>query len=194
VSPVDPYLIGGMDFGVRSPTVMLWAKVTPRAMTVSSEGRIDRPDALVEVIAEYAASDRTLEENLRHILAHQPPPGAPAGQPRWVGADPAGFQRSAQTGVSDIAVLRKHGLAVRTRHVSIAAGVERICSRLDHQTLRISSNCPQLIDALAAYHFDFDHPENELPVKDGPDHLCDALRYLIVNLDFGSGMVEVRRY
>ena len=53
--------------------------MAPRAMMVSGDGRVERGEAMVEVIAEYAASDRTLEENLRHVLAHQPPPGPGAG-------------------------------------------------------------------------------------------------------------------
>ena len=37
---------------------------------------------------------------------------------------------------------------------------------------------------MTEYHFDPDRPYSDDPVKDGPDHLCDALRYMLVNLTF----------
>ena len=43
-------------------------------------------------------------------------------------------------------------------------------------------------------YFDPSHPESSTPVKDGPDHACDALRYMIINLERGSATVQVRHY
>ena len=56
----------------------------------------------------------------------------------------------------------------------------------DHGTLTLAPHCRRLIAALRTYHFDARHPTREEPVKDGPDHLCDALRYLVVNLEAAS--------
>ena len=69
---------------------------------------------------------------------------------------------------------------------------KRSARRLDRGTLTIHPRCVRLIEAMTRYHFDPDHPRKEEPVKDGPDHLCDALRYLIVNLETSG--VTVRRY
>jgi hypothetical protein len=44
---------------------------------------------------------------------------------------------------------------------------------------------------MTEYHFDPRHPERDEPVKDGSDHACDALRYMLVNLERG-GEVRVR--
>ena len=58
----------------------------------------------------------------------------------------------------------------------------------------VHPRCRQLIAALSAYHFDPQRPEVQAPVKDGPDHLCDALRYLVVNLERGPSPVTVTEY
>jgi len=173
----DELVIGGVDFGLRSPFVMLWAR-----MVLEDEREV------LEVIDEYVRTDRTLREHLGEIAARRWP------RPRWVGVDPAGAQRNAQTGLSDISVLRCHGLLVRYRYSSIREGIERIRRRLDSGTLRIHARCRKLIEAMGTYHFDLQRLENDAPVKDGPDHACDALRYLVVNLEMGSRPVASRRY
>ncbi len=114
--------------------------------------------------------------------------------PAWVGVDPAGRQRNAQTGLSDVQVLRRNGYKVRAKGSRIHEGVEAIRRRLDRRTLLIDPACTQLIKAMQTYHFDPARPDCNDPVKDGPDHLCDALRYLIVNLELGAGPVSKGRY
>src|SRR4030095_4697418 len=105
----------------------------------------------------------------------------------WIGADPAGLQRSDQTGISTIAHWRRAGFVIRTLPTTIEAGIETVRARLRSADgaigLRIHRRCRQLIRALREYHFDPKRPASETPVKDGPDHAADALRYLIVNLD-----------
>lgn len=175
----DVFVIGGMDFGLRSPLVMLWATVRePNGDT----------DSTLEIIDEYVQTDRTLEQHLA-VITERPWPW-----PRWLGVDPAGAQRNAQTGLTDIAVLRAHGLIVRHRVTSIREGIERVRRRLDRDLLSIDPRCETLIEALATYHFDAARPQNEAPVKDGPDHLCDALRYMIVNLEMGAKPITAKRY
>ena len=49
--------------------------------------------------------------------------------------------------------------------------------------LWVHRRCGHLIEALETYHFPEDQPESAVPVKDGPDHAVDALRYLVQNLD-----------
>lgn len=177
------WLVGGMDFGLRSPFVMLWATVRkPRSP-------LDTTDALiVEVLDEYVEQGLTLEQHLA-VIAKRPWP-----MPRWVGVDPAAGQRNSQTGLSDAQVLRRYGYRVRAQRSTIREGIERIRRRLDRGTLLISPSCPRLIEAMSLYHFDRNHPQDDLPVKDGPDHACDALRYLVVNLERGSGKVTIMNY
>jgi hypothetical protein len=47
----------------------------------------------------------------------------------------------------------------------------------------IHRRCQKLIESLEQYHYRTDRPDSDVPVKDGPDHAVDALRYLIQNLD-----------
>jgi len=53
----------------------------------------------------------------------------------------------------------------------------------------IHPRCKHLIQAMRAYRYG--DGRAELPRKDGPDHLIDALRYYFVNRDGGE---EGRQY
>lgn len=176
--------VGGMDFGFVDPLVMLWAQLRPR-MDGASGFR-------VEVIDEMIAREETTQKNVEAIGGR--------GWPglRWVGVDPAGGQRQSQTGSTDIALLRDAGMRVRTRASRIRDGIELVRRRLSpavgEPTLVIHPRCRELIGSLTAYHFDPQRPGEGVPVKDGPDHAADALRYLVVNLDRPSGRVTDRRY
>ncbi len=176
--------IGGMDFGLRSPTVMLWARVAP--------GDDTHDIRTLHVVDEYVRSGKTFEQNMRAIEMQASLHGRP--MPDWLGVDPAGNQRNSHTGISDIQVMREKGYAVRSRTSNLRDGIERVRRRLDRGTLFIHPRCVQLIEAMRSYHFDINHPQRQDPVKDGPDHLCDALRYLIVNMEAAVGRVVTRGY
>lgn len=177
----DPKLmwVGGMDFGIRDPTVMLWAQIRPPG------GRItDIRRATVQVIDEYAANELPLREHLKRIAARNWP------AVRWVGVDPAGAQRSAVSGVSTLKMLKHVGYKVHFVRWPVVEGLDVIQRRLEgppdeemSPTLLIHPRCKQLIAAMTGYHFDPDRPRSDNPVKDGPDHLMDALRYLLINLE-----------
>ena len=173
----EPVWIGGMDFGLRSPLVMLWA-------TLAGD--------ILYVVDEYIETDRTLIEHLSHIERQAAMRGH--GELAWVGVDPAGKQRNSHTGRSDINVLREHGHRVRAQTSTIREGIERVRCRLDRCRLLLHPRCTRLIEAMQTYHFDPRRPERDEPIKDGPDHACDALRYMVVNLERGSARVEVRRW
>jgi len=181
----EPVRVAGMDFGLRSPTVWLWAELV--------RGSGDEP--VVHVVDEYHAAGQTLEQHLAAIAQQASERDWPMGEAlAWVGIDPAGRQRSSHTGLSDVDVLRRHGLSVRARTAPLRDGIERVRRRLDHGTLRIHPRCRNLIQAMRTYHFDPDQPHGDQPIKDGPDHACDALRYLILNLELGPRPVSVRQW
>jgi hypothetical protein len=199
-NPSSPSLIAGMDFGFRSPTVILWAS--------ADESNV------VRIIRERVEKEVLLEQHIRAILDQPPPPvhvpGAgevaefsrperaftPGLPIKWIAVDPAGNQRSDQTGLSPIAILRRAGIAVKHRPSSIEEGLRLIRARLapasGPPTLYIHERCTHLIESLTNYRF----PDNEqiaTPLKDGHDHAVDALRYMLINLDTArSG--EVGRY
>lgn len=159
--------ICGMDFGIRAPTVVLWAAIDA--------------DNVVRIVDERSKSNVILDEHIRAIL------DAPLPNPAWIGVDPAGRQRSDQTGVSPITAMRRAGLVIRDRRLGVMEGVNMIRRRLapatGGPTLFVHQRCRTLIQSLEAYHYPPDRPESTEPVKDGADHAVDALRYLIVNLD-----------
>jgi len=177
--------IAGMDFGLRSPAVWLWARLV--------EG--ETPEPVVYVVDGYQQAGRTLDQHLQAIDRRAQQQGWPRGADlAWVGIDPAGHQRSSHTGLSDVEVLARHHLHVRARRAPLRDGLERVRRRLDRGTLLIHPRCTTLIEAMRTYHFDTDQPRRDHPVKDGPDHACDALRYMILNLELGPRPVQVRSW
>jgi len=163
----DGLWIAGMDFGFRAPTVILFAHAAS--------------DGTLRIVGEISRCEVILDEHARSILE------SPWPRPAWIGVDPAGRQRSEQTGLSAATALRRAGLSVRDRRMLIAEGVALVRARLAPATggprLFIHRRCATLIESLERYRYPADRPESTEPVKDGPDHAADALRYLIVNLD-----------
>ena len=170
--------LGGIDFGFRDPTVVLWA-------------HLDDDDVL-RIVDELVLTTHTTE-TIINLAAERPWP-----RPVWLGADPAGHQRSDQTGLSAIQVWRRAGWAIRTRGTTIDAGILAVRRRLLAADSRISlfvhRRCTALIEALTMYHYPPDRPQSDTPVKDGHDHAADALRYLVVNVQAMQSGVRVRRY
>lgn len=153
----------GMDFGFRAPTVIL-------------VGVLDRGGVL-RVLDERVETGATLDAHVDALLHSRWP------RPAWIGVDPAGNQRSLQTGASDVAALRRRGLVVRDRRAPVEAGLRLVRARLapasGSPTLFIHARCVRLIESLERYRYG---AKGE-PVKDGADHAVDALRYLVQNLD-----------
>jgi len=180
----DPALVwvGGMDFGLRHPFVMLWAQLRP-----------DERGARVEVIDAYVQEERVIGEHVAELTRRGWP------RPAWVGVDPAGRQRSSETGASTIDLLRRAGYRIRAAQVGLEQGIEVVRRRLSpadggEPRLVIHPRCERLIEAMACYHFDPDQPRSAIPVKDGHDHAADALRYMLVNMARGGGRAESRGY
>lgn len=159
--------VGGMDFGIRAPTVVLW-------------GGVD-PSGVLWIVDERVEAGRTLGEHVEAIKASPWPPLA------WIGVDPAGSQRSGQTGLSDIQAMRRAGLVVRRRRMGVGEGLDLVRARLrpamGETRLMVHARCVRLIESLETYRYPADRPEALTPVKDGSDHAVDALRYLVANLD-----------
>ncbi len=160
--------LAGMDFGIRSPTVILWGT---------------RQADVLRIRAERCVAGERLEQHIR-ALARGPWPC-----PAWIGADPAGHQTNDQSAASNIELMRKAGLTLRTRPMQLAPSLELLRRRLapaaGEPTLYIHERCAVLIESLTRYHYPPHDPYSTTPVKDGSDHAVDALRYLIINLDAG---------
>lgn len=182
VGSEDVRWVGGMDFGFRNATVILWACV-------------DAEDVLW-VMDERFEEEKLLGDHIEALLQGRPRERAAAGRdskvwPRlaWVGVDPAGTQTHEQTGASNVAQMKRAGLSVRTKKLAMVHGLELIRARLRpagagaKPRLYVHARCVKLIESLERYHYDANRPESDVPVKDGCDHAVDALRYLVQNLD-----------
>lgn len=161
--------IGGMDFGFRT-SALLWA--------VS-----DGEGGALYIVDERVTHNVVLRDHIKAITAGDWP------VPEWLGVDPAGRARSDQSGRSNIDLLRQSGLNIRWRQLETRAGLDMVRARLSPAQgvvrLFIHRRCAKLIEAMGSYHFDPNDQTRERPVKDGHDHVADALRYLVVCLDKG---------
>lgn len=173
------YGVGGMDFGFRSPTVFLWGWV--------------RRDGVLCIFDEHVGSEMTIGEHIGIVRSRH-------GwfEPAWIGIDPAGYQRHEHLGRSTASLLKEAGFLLRSRRSDLASGIRGVQTRLRRADgsigLMIDAQCERLIEAMQRYHYSPDRPEDESPVKDGSDHACDALRYLITNLDRGGQKPTINRY
>ncbi|MFO0832427.1 MAG: hypothetical protein U0637_11390 [Phycisphaerales bacterium] len=187
----DPGLtwVAGMDFGMRAPTVILWAAVERDGFLTIVDERVKRGLPLghhLRAIKAGLAKPHRADLAEPADLELRPPQGWPPCT--WLAADPAGDQVDAQTGRSNIDVLRAAGLTVRARRTHLLVGLERVRARLSPAEgpprIAIHARCKHLIESLERYHYPEDKPDSERPKKgDGHDHAADALRYLITSLD-----------
>jgi hypothetical protein len=163
--------LGGMDFGFRSPTVVLWAALDHASRLWIMDERIVRHELLMQHITAITGSRWPALE--------------------WIGIDPAGFQRNDQSGESNAAVMRRSGLHPRCRQVGVQRGLVAVRARLEPADatgprLLVHERCAGLIEAMQRYRYDPSRPDSDQPLKEGPDHAVDALRYLVVNLDVAT--------
>ena len=171
-APPGARWVCGMDFGFRT-SALLFA-------CLDGEG-------VLRIVDERIARESTIGAGAQAVLE------APWPAPEWMGVDPAGAQRSAQNGMSDIGALRRAGLRVRWRRAGVEEGLRMVRARLrpasGPPSLFIHARCAGLIESLESYRYATDARRGEptgKPVKDGADHAADALRDLVVNADGGS--------
>ena len=159
--------IGGLDFGFRDPTVLLWACLDV--------------DGVVHIVDEHVASGWTTAQHLASVDSR----GWPAFD--WIGCDPAGHQRSEQTGISVATQWRQGGFRLRSYPTAVESGIAMVSKRLRRADgsidLVFHARCRRLIESLAVYRYPSNTLGDAKPVKDGADHAADALRYLVVNLE-----------
>lgn len=193
-----PVTIAGMDFGLRAPTVVLFAlterdaaRRTPRQASKREprnphDTKPHTPFPAVYVVAEHIAADMLLDDHAHAI--HTNP--HVTRELLWIAADPAGQQRNDQTGITPVSLLAKHGLNVRTKRLPTDTGIRLIRARLGpaagKATLTIHPRCTKLIESLRTYHYADTSPTRTTPAKNGPDHAVDALRYMLTMLDTAS--------
>ncbi len=174
-------MLGGVDFGVRSPTVVLFvAQDDEGVLWVCDE--IVRTDSMLDDLARATADGNAAACAQRGL----PPWPTPA----WIGVDPAGRARCLVARMSAVEVLESHGLEVRATPLPIQTGIAMLSSRLfpadrAGPRLFVHERCTRLIESLLRYHYRSDDAHDLTAAKDGHDHAVDALRYLVVHVDGG---------
>jgi len=163
-----------IDFGYRSPLVCLWIQLTP-------SGR-------VHVLGEYVRTQLPVAQHAAAILKQDVElTGQTYPKIAMTYVDPAGRQREATSGSACTEILAAAGIQCAWRASTIAEGLELIRSALapaaGAPTLAVHPRCVELIRAFNGYHYPPPgaHGGADVPVKDGPDHLIDSLRYFFIN-------------
>ena len=156
-----------IDFGYTSPLVCLWIQLTPAGV--------------VHIIDEYAHARRSIAQHAVGILAHNPVPVVTTY------VDPAGQAKESTSGAACTELLASAGIRCCWRVSTINEGLELIRAALAPASgpvrFKIDRRCRQLIEAFRTYHYPLPGSAGDAnrPVKDGPDHFIDALRYFFVN-------------
>jgi hypothetical protein len=174
-------MLGGMDFGVRSPTVVLWVALDEKGVAWVCDELI-RSDALLDDLAQIVRTGNAQACMLRGI--------EPWEAPAWLGVDPAGQARCLVARMSAREVLESHGLTVRATPLRIQTGIAVLSARFfpadrSGPKLFVHARCTGLIESLLRYHYKSEDQSDLTAAKDGHDHAVDALRYLMVHVDGG---------
>lgn len=173
--PADPipFLPGaeyalGMDFGWSSPSVVLFANIDAQEN--------------VTVFAEYERRETPIPV-IGLAIKNQ----VPGALPTLIACDPAGAAKSEAMGLDAVSELRslfgREVVRYRSNYPGVIQdGINIVRKWLRNGKLKVSRNCPKLIQALEMYRYPDpkDNVQSELPLKDGiSDHSVDALRYLM---------------
>ena len=173
-------LYRAIDFGYRDPLVCLWVQLTP--------------DGKVCVLDEYVREELPIVRHAANILQRDAVvtgiaacPGRDRSPVAITYVDPAGRQKESTSGAACTELLASAGIPCACRGSTIGEGLELIRAAMapavgEHRLL-VHPRCTKLIDAFGAYHYPppGSGGNGDTPVKDGPDHLIDALRYFFVN-------------
>ena len=159
--PDSYYFVAGMDFGWKDPTVLLMAA-------------IDRDNDIIYIFHEYAMSEKTPEQHVFHLHNTKA-----KDYLNWIPIvhDPAGGASSQKDGKSLVTLYRESGFTrLHKANNSREAGVQKTLQRMQNGKLKIFKTCTKLLTELRMYARD-----EEGMIKDGNDHLLDALRYLVMS-------------
>ena len=156
-----------IDFGYRSPLVCLWVQLSPSGS--------------VHVLDEYVRSRLPLARHAEEIRRRD------VGPVQATYVDPAGRARESTSGTACTELLAAAGIPCTCRSSTIGEGLELIRAALapaaGEPSLTVHPRCTHLVEAFQNYHYPPPGAagEPDTPVKDGPDHCIDALRYFFIN-------------
>jgi len=162
-------VLGGADFGLQDPTILLLGAIDP------VEGKVYIYDAYSARQLPVPHHAREMKRRLEHV---------PYGSLKGLMGDPSGKRRNINDRVSIFDNYAEHGIHFEAGDNRIDAGILKVYSYLDMGNLIILSHLTDVIDELTNYHYkpvDLDEKPSEKPA-DGEDHFADSLRYMIQTL------------
>lgn len=176
-------LICGMDFGLRNPSVILWAIL---------DSSPDHPSRLY-IVDELRTTGEITQVNARRIADGRSThtalltPDLCWQSPAFIAIDPSGQSKHSSSAHSDADHLRRATLTPIPADNTLSRGINAVRALISPASgpprLFIHSRCTTLINDLLTYRYNPDQPHSDTPAKDGPDHACDALRYLVMALN-----------
>lgn len=170
--PVHWERLGGADFGIQDPTVLVM-------------GAIDPDNGMVYIYDEYFNNTLAVPQhaqNMKELLLDPLPYGALRG----LVADPSGKKRGHTDGRSVFDHYAEYGIYFRDGDNRIDAGIGKVNAYFSLGRLKIFSSCVNTVREGMNYKYkprDLDQTKNldNKPI-DKDNHTMDSLRYLVQEL------------
>ena len=154
----------GMDFGWSDPTAFVF-------------GALNRDTGILYITFEYAMSGKTPDSHLADLSTM-----SAAESLHWatVMADPAGQASSQKDGEKLFEIYKQKGLSLAKADNTRSAGILTCLQMMMDGRLKIFKGCcPKLLNEIRTYAYD-----SKGSIKDGNDHLLDAMRYMVSGLRY----------
>lgn len=162
-------VIGGADFGLLDPTVLLQAAIDP------VDGDVYLYDAYIRNRVSVGTHATEMKKRMNHI---------PIGGLLKLMGDPSGAKRNINDLKSVFNHYQEHGIYFQKGNNRIDAGIMKVYSYLEMGKLKILPHLTEVIKEAAEYMYkpvELGEAADEKPVG-GHDHTMDALRYLVAEL------------
>lgn len=175
---VDPFPIpknwervGGADFGIVDPTVMLLGAINP-------------DDGVMYIYDEYYQNHHAVPHHAKEMNLKLE--DIPHGALRFLVADPSGKRRNMTDHSSLYDHYAEYGIYFKDGNNRIESGISKVYTWLMLGKLKVFSTCRNTVRE----HLNYKYKPIELDAKKNPDekpidkdnHTCDALRYIISEL------------
>lgn len=162
-------VMGGSDFGILDPTVLLQAAIDP------TDGTVYLYDEYVRNRVSIGTHAKEMKHRLQHI---------PIGGLLKLMGDPSGAKRSQTDMKSIFNHYQEYGIYFQKGNNRIDAGIMKVYSYLEMEKLKVLPSLVDTIKEASEYMYkptELGEKADEKP-QDIKNHTMDALRYLVAEL------------
>ena len=173
----------GVDFG--------WAQNDPSAMIKCAW---DEYNDVVYILEEWKGTTTTDQQFVKHLNFIDP--NLPITWPRdgnsasdWKGGGTISDKLRTEFGLNMLPEPFHNPEKGNGKNNHLDPGFQEINSRLSSGRMKISSNCFELLKEIESYGYgkDINGQSTGKPAKYSNDHLCDAMRYVVMTIIQGKG-------